>query len=134
MTTSLPSTHHLLLVHLSFLIAISFTLATDLSSSTSHTSGGGGGEYGGGDGDEGGDCPSQCDLRSCPIVTGDDCAGTIVKDRCDCCPVCLPPEPAAEYEFYDEDVEDGMMPQTYGKGRARWVGECGIWRGGGEAM
>ncbi|ELT94666.1 hypothetical protein CAPTEDRAFT_225790 [Capitella teleta] len=50
-------------------------------------------------------CP-ECNIRECETVIADDCDGQIVKDECDCCPVCLqdqgldelfsPPHPAPQ--------------------------------------
>ena len=49
------------------------------------------------------------------MVSAVECEGTIVKDECNCCPVCQPaPQPDAYDDFY-EDVEDGMMTPNYGE-------------------
>lgn len=29
-----------------------------------------------------------CDIRSCPTLQAGSCPGLVVKDQCDCCPVC----------------------------------------------
>ena len=29
-----------------------------------------------------------CDRRACPLITPDSCPGRVVKDPCDCCPIC----------------------------------------------
>ena len=33
-------------------------------------------------------CP-PCDMRTCVRVAPDDCDGYVMKDTCDCCPVCV---------------------------------------------
>ena len=29
-----------------------------------------------------------CDVRSCPTIQAETCPGLVVKDECNCCPVC----------------------------------------------
>jgi hypothetical protein len=47
-------------------------------------------------------CPT-CNIRECATLMAEDCDGQIVKDECDCCPVCL----------RDEDFDELFSPPPH---------------------
>ncbi|KAI0208055.1 hypothetical protein LSAT2_007287 [Lamellibrachia satsuma] len=43
-------------------------------------------------------CP-PCDVRQCSTLTPENCDGRIIKDRCQCCPICVEAEDGDSYNY-----------------------------------